>query len=133
MNAQGLFIELVHRLNRYPEAIVLAAALEQHADTEEFKTTATQLSLDLLGGVIEKKQVQRSLDRLQEMGFLEVRTHANYRTHIKVDRAAVEALLRKPVSAYLSGLRDVSFPFLDQVNASGKASSTSSVVPIRGD
>ena len=77
--------------------------------------------------------MQRSLDRLQEMGFLEVRTHANYRTHIKVDRAAVEALLRKPVSAYLPGLRDVSFPFLDQVNASGKASSTSSVVPIRGD
>lgn len=112
---EQLFLDLIHRLRRYPEAMVLYAALEQHADADEFKTTATQLSLDLLAGVLEKKQVQRALDRLQELGFVECRTHANYRTHIKVDRDAVTALLRTPISDYLPGLRQVSFPFLEHV------------------
>lgn len=119
MNMQRLFVELLHRLNRYPETLVLCAVIENGADSEEFKTTATKLSLDMLGGVIDKKQVQRALDRLQELGFMEVRVHANYRTHIKVDREAVQALLRTPVSDFLPGMREVSFPFLEHVKNGG--------------
>ncbi|MDO5693869.1 MAG: hypothetical protein Q4G70_15555 [Pseudomonadota bacterium] len=80
-----------------------------------------RISLDLLGGVLEKKQVQRALDRLAERGLIELRTHANYRTHIKVDRAAVEALLRTPVSDYLPGLRSTSFPFLEHIQSAEAA------------
>ena len=50
---------------------------------------------------------------------MEIRTHANYRTHIKVDRGAVEALLRTPVSDFLPGMREVSFPFLEHVKNGG--------------
>ncbi len=119
MNSQRLFVELIHRLHRYPEALVLCAVLENGADEQEFKTTATKLSLNALGGVIEKKQVQRALDRLQELGFVQVRIHANYRTHIKVDSEAVECLLRTPVSEFLPGMSDVSFPFLEHVKNGG--------------
>lgn len=115
MTNERLLIELVHRLCKYSDAMVLYAVLEQHADIEDFKTTTTKISLDFLGAIIEKKQVQRALERLQERGLLEVRTHANYRTHIKVDREAVDALLRQPVSPYLPGLREVSFPYLEHV------------------
>lgn len=121
MTNESLFINLIHRLGKYPEAVVLAVALEQHADEQEFKTTSVRISLDLLGGVLEKKQVQRALDRLAERGLIELRTHANYRTHIKVDRAAVEALLRTPVSDYLPGLRSTSFPFLEHIQSAEAA------------
>lgn len=133
MTNQELFVAVIHRLKKYSDAVVLMALLEQHADVTEFKTSATQIALDLAGGQIVRRQAQQALARLADMGLIEIRTHANYRTHIKVDSSAVEALLRNSISEYLPGLRDVSFPFLDQVNASGKASSTSSVVPIRGD
>lgn len=96
MECKPLFIALLHRLRRYPEAMVLYAALEQHADEREFKTTLTQMALDILGGQVDRYQVQRALGRLHEKGLVEIRTHANYRTHIKVDRGAVEALLRTP-------------------------------------
>ena len=119
MHMQRLFVELLHRLHRYPETLVLCAALENGADTGEFKTTATKVSLDMLSGVIDKKQVQRALDRLQDLGFVQVRVHANYRTHISVDREAVEALLRTPVSEFLPGMREVSFPFLEHVKNGG--------------
>ena len=119
MECKPLFIALLHRLRRYPEAMVLYAALEQHADEHEFKTTLTQMALDILGGQVDRYQVQRALGRLHEKGLVEIRTHANYRTHIKVDRGAVEALLRTPVSDFLPGMREVSFPFLEHVKNGG--------------
>ena len=121
MECKPLFIALLHRLRRYPEAMVLYAALEQHADEHEFKTTLTQMALDILGGQVDRYQVQRALGRLHEKGLVEIRTHANYRTHIKVDRAAVEALLRTPVSDYLPGLRSTSFPFLEHIQSAEAA------------
>ena len=117
MDNRQLFIALLHRLRKYSDTLVLYVALEQHADEMEFKTSTTKLALDLLGGVIDRFLVQRSLKRLSDLGLVEVRTHANYRTHIKVDREAVNALLRTPVSPMLPGIRRNSFPFLDYVNA----------------
>ena len=117
MESQYLFIELMHRLRNYVDASVLYVELHQHADEVDFKTTAAKISLDYLGGRVEKKQVQRSLDRMVDWGLLEVQVHSNYRTHIKVDRDAVMALLRQPVSPFLPGLRADGFPFLDHVNS----------------
>lgn len=118
MESKDLFIELLHRLHKYSDAAVLYVALQQHADVGEFKTTSTRLALDSLGGAIDRFLVQRSLKRLSDMGLVEIRVHANYRTHIKVDRDAVMALLRQPVSPFLPGLRADGFPFLDHVNSS---------------
>ena len=121
MNQQQLFVNLTHRLKKYSDAVVLYALLEQHADETELKTSATQIALDLAGGRIVRRQAQQAIARLTELELIRVRTHANYRTHIKVDRAAVEALLRTPVSDYLPGLRSTSFPFLEHIHSAEAA------------
>lgn len=118
MTSQQLFVELLHRLRKYSDAAVLHAVLQQHGDVTEFKTSAVKLALDTLGGQIVKRQAQQALERLSRLGLLEIRVHANYRTLIKVDRDAVMALLRQPVSPFLPGLRADGFPFLDHVNSS---------------
>lgn len=123
MDSKQLFTELVHRLQRYDDSMVLHAVIQQQADVIELRTSATRIALDFLGNRVQKKQVQRALDRLSDMGLLQVQAHPNYRTHITVDREAVQALLRTPVSDYLPGLRNDSFPFLDDLNARTKAES----------
>ena len=123
MNSEQFFTALIHRLQRYDDAMVLHAVIQQQADVTELRTTATRIALDLLGHRVEKKQVQRALDRLSDLGLLQVRPHPNYRTLITVDREAVQALLRTPVSDYLPGLSSDSFPFLDDLNARRKAES----------
>ncbi len=117
MTSQQLFIELLHRLRKYSDAVVLHAVLQQHGDEVEFKTSKTQMALDLLGGRLESKQVQRAFNRLSDLGLMDIHVHANYRTHVKVDREAVKALLRTPVSPLLPGIRTDGFPFLEHFNA----------------
>lgn len=121
MTDERFFIDLLHRLQDYDDAMVLYTAIQQQADQTEFKTSSTRIALDLLGNNVEKKQVQRALRRLADHGLIQVRTHANYRTYISVDRDAVNALLRIPVSNSLPGLRSDSFPFLDDLNARAAA------------
>ena len=48
---------------------------------------------------------------------MDIHVHANYRTHVKVDREAVKALLRTLVSPFLPGIRTDGFPFLEHFNA----------------
>lgn len=115
MTNQQLLLNLVHRLRRYDDAVVLYVCLQQAADVNEFKTTATQIAFDRLEGHLGKKQVQRSLERLAAIGVVEMRVHANYRTHLKADRHAVLTLLRQPISAYLPGLCDEAIPLLDEL------------------
>ena len=123
MTSQELFLALLHRLQRYTDAMVLHAMLRQQADVSEFKGSASHISLDLLGGLVHMKQVQRSLIRLGEMGLLQCRTHANYKTHVSVDRAAVKALLRTPVSPYVPGVIEDTFPFLDELKCRRRSKS----------
>lgn len=113
MTNQQLLLNLQHHLRRYDDAVVLYVCLQQAADVSEFKTTATQIAFDRLEGHLGKKQVQRSLERLAAIGVVEMRVHANYRTHISVDRHAVLTLLHQSISAYLPGLRDEAIPLLD--------------------
>ena len=121
MTSQELFLALLHRLQRYPDAMVLHAMLRQQADVSEFKGSASHISLDLLGSLVHMRQVQRSLTRLGEAGLLQCRTHANYKTHVTVDRAAVKALLRTPISPYVPGVIDDGFSLLDELNAEAEA------------
>lgn len=117
MRSQQLFVELVHRLRNYSDAAVLFTALRQGAALREFKVSTTTFALDLLGGQVNKWKVQRSLQRLSDLELVTLRIHENYRTHIKVDADAVRALLRRPVSDFLPGLRDEAFEFLDEPEA----------------
>jgi len=117
MTNQQLFLNLIHSLKRYDDAVVLYVCLQQSADVAEFKTTATSIAFDRLDGQIGKKQVQRSLERLSDVGLIELRVHANYRTHIRVNYEAVHVLVGQLVNSYLPGLRDEVFPFLQAQEA----------------
>lgn len=113
MTQPQFFLELLHRLRKYSDALVLFKVIQQGADRAELKISATTLALDLLGGHVNKWQVQRSLQRLGDLGLLTVRIHENYRTHIQVDAHALRVYLRQPISAYLPGLCDETIPLLD--------------------
>ena len=117
MDSRQLFLELLHRLGKYSDVCVLYALLAQGYDEMEYTTSSARISLNLLGGVIAKKQVQRSLNCLGAIGLIEVRAHPHWRTCIKVNRKAVDALLRKPVRANMPGLRLESFPYLEHCAA----------------
>lgn len=121
MKSDQLFIALIHRLKSYPDAMVLHAVLRQEADVEVYKSSSGQIATNLLGGLVQKKQVQRSLLRLAESGFLEIKVHSQYKTHVTVDREAVQALLRLPVSDYVPGVIEDTFPFLDELKAEAEA------------
>ena len=112
MTSERLFVELLHRIGRYTEAMVLYAVIQQRADEFEVKTTATRISEDILQGKVDRKNVQRALAALEERGLIALRTHPNHRTHITLNHEALLALLRESVSPELPGLRQETFPFL---------------------
>ncbi|QIL73096.1 hypothetical protein G7048_23720 [Diaphorobacter sp. HDW4B] len=119
MTSEQLFTHIVHRLNKYSDAVVLGYLLHDHGDERQVKSSAVKISLDALNGQISPKQVQRSLTDLADLGLIDVKPHPNYRTVITVNRdALVEFLNREPLSTMLPGLRATPFPFLDAINAS---------------
>lgn len=121
LTASDLFIELLHRLRmfdrktKYSDAMLLYYLLRMGADGDsEYKTTSTKVWWDGLAGYIDKNDFQSSTKRLEELGFITVRIHANYKTHFTVHRAAVLQLLSTPeLPSRLPGVDDRNFPFLD--------------------
>ena len=119
MDSKTLFNELLHRLckyegGKYSDAMLLHYLIRQGADDVEFKSTAVKVALDALAGCVNRRDVQRSIERLTQLGLISTRIHANTRTHFTVNRDAVLALLAKPLPRNLPGLDERSFPFLDQ-------------------
>jgi hypothetical protein len=116
MTESELFIELLHRLRHYDDAVVLYAALAQGADKAELQVSAAHLALHHLQGQISRKKVQRSLARLSDLGLVEVRTYDCYRSHIRLDSDALRSFLRVPISQKLPGLADQQIRFLEDWN-----------------
>lgn len=118
MNNEQLFVHILHRLGKYSDALVLHVLLQDHGDERQVKTSAVKMALDALRGRVQRWQVQRSLERLEALGLIEVRPHPNYRTVITVNREALLEFLNKDdLSNMLPGFRVNSFPFLDAINA----------------
>ena len=112
MTSERLFIELVHRLGKYAEVMVLYAIVQQRADEAEFKTSASRIADDILQGQVDVKSVQRAIVSLEAKGLIRTRIHANHRTHITLNQEALSALLSEPLNPDLPGLRQETFPFL---------------------
>jgi hypothetical protein len=126
MDSKALFNELLHRLRKYEDgkysdAMLLHYLLRQGADDSEFKSTAVKVALDALSGCLNRWEVQRSIDRLSQLGLISTRVHANTRTHFTVNREAVLALLAKPLPRNLPGIDERHFPFLDEWKTAQKA------------
>ena len=117
MNSETLFAELIHRLRHYADAMLLFGMLKEHADVREFESTRPKISRRQLENAVDRFDISRSLDRLQTRGLITVRTHANTRTHIAVNRQAVLDLLAEPLSPRLPGRHEFKFPFLEAWNA----------------
>lgn len=119
MDSKALFSELLHRLCKYEDckysdAMLLHYLLRQGADGTEFKTTAVKVALDALHGCINRRDVQRSVERLTKLELISTRVHANTRTHFSVNRQAVLTLLARPLPRNLPGIDERHFPFLDE-------------------
>ncbi|MBR5705711.1 MAG: hypothetical protein IKX21_07075 [Deltaproteobacteria bacterium] len=117
MNSQQLFMELLHRLRGYSDTTVLHALLQQRGDEKECKTSATEMASRYLNGSLSRIQVKRAFNRLASEGLIEVRTQPSYRTYIKVNRDAVDALLREPINPNLPGMSTGSFPYIEHLAA----------------
>lgn len=122
MDSKALFNELIHRLSKYEDgkysdAMLLHYLLRQGADDAEYKTTAVKVAFDALAGCLNRRDVQRSTERLSQLGLISTRVHANTRTHFTVNREAVLALLAKPLPRNLPGIDERHFPFLDEWRA----------------
>lgn len=116
VNGNDLFIRLVQILRSYSDAAVLWTLLKGQADISEISITAGDVSLIELCGTVQKKTVQRTIQKLQEMGFLSVRVQRNTRTLVTVNRDAVLALLRQPIPERLPSVSKKQFPFLNAWN-----------------
>lgn len=113
MQDSALFIHLILQLRSFADAAVLWAALREHADVQELRTTSTLISRVTLAETIDRKTVQRSFKRLEDLGLISMRVHSNTATHVTVDRNAVLALLSAGLDERLPGLDNCrDFPFL---------------------
>lgn len=113
MQDSALFIHLILQLRSFADAAVLWAALREHADVQELRTTSTLISRVTLAETIDRKTVQRSFKRLEDLGLISMRIHNNTATHVTVDCDAVLALLGAGLDERLPGLDDGrDFPFL---------------------
>lgn len=122
MTNEQLFIHLLHRLQKYSDALVLHVLLQDHGDERRVRTSATKMALDSLRGQINRRQVQRAFERLESMGLINVMPQPNYRTLVTVNSdALLEFLNQDPLSGMLPGFRANTFPFLDAVNATALA------------
>lgn len=112
MNGNELFAQLAQRLQSYADAAVLWICLKEHADVEEISITAGKMATIELCDTMKIWDVQRTIKRLELLGFISVRIHKNTRTLVTVHREAVLNLLRQPMPERLPALSKKVFPFL---------------------
>jgi len=117
MNCNNLFMHLIQRMKSYADASVLWVFLKEHADEDEYAVSVYKLAEIQLCGDISKDAAHRSIKKLQELGFLNVRVRKNSETLVTVNREAVLELLRKPVAERMPAVSKKVFPFLDAWNA----------------
>lgn len=116
MNANQLFAQLVQRFRSYSDASVLWILLKEHADVREISVTPSDLSTIELCNSLPRTTIQRTIQRLQELGFISVRSQKNTRTLITVHREVVLDFLRAPLPERLPAVSRKSFPFLNAWN-----------------
>lgn len=117
MNANELFAQLIQRMRSYNDACVLWVLLKEFADEKEYAVSVYHLADVQLAGDIKKSAVHRSLQRLQELGFITTRIRHKSETLIMVDRNAVLTLLRTPIAERLPAVSKKVFAFLDAWNS----------------
>ncbi|WP_404298983.1 hypothetical protein [Alicycliphilus denitrificans] len=117
MTGPDLFVHLVQRMRVYADAAVLWILLKEEADVTETGTTSGSMAETQLCNSIDRKTAQRSLQRLEVLGFITTRVHKNTKTLVTVNREAVLDLLRQRIPERLPAVSKKQFAFLDAWNA----------------
>lgn len=117
LTGNDLFSQLVQQLHNYADAAVLWIFLKEEADEIEYGAKSGKMSEEQLCSTVSSATVKRSIQRLQETGFITTRVHKNTKTLVTVNREAVLELLRKPIPERLPAVSKKQFAFLDAWNA----------------
>jgi hypothetical protein len=122
MTYNDLFIELLHRLESYDDAMALSVLLALGADEVPVVCTVGQLRQSHMAGALTPNRVALSIDRLENRGLLKLhrRSGRSCLVELGADREAIAALLQNPV-AYARctpGNQGLTVPFLNRQNQS---------------
>jgi hypothetical protein len=119
MTNTRLFIELLHRLESYDDAVVLMALLALGADKLPIRATLGQFRQSHLGGMLTPNRVSLAVEHLQTQGLLQmdmptVRLRRSRYGELSIDREAVLALLRQPMvyTEHMPGITEAVIPLL---------------------
>jgi hypothetical protein len=119
MTNNRLFIELLHRLESYDDAVVLMVLLALGADKLPIRATLGQFRQSHLGGMLTPNRVSLAVEHLQSRGLLHmemptVRLRRSRYGELSVDRQAVQALLCQPIvyTELMPGISETVVPLL---------------------
>ena len=116
----ALFVSLMYRLKSFRNTALLTFLLEVEADKKDYASTTSVLALRYLGNQLSRREVQKAVDDLEELGLITTRVHANTKTYFKVNAEQVESLLAQPLPNHLPGMDDLQYPFLSRWAAGRK-------------
>jgi hypothetical protein len=95
---QELFVDLIHRLADYEEAMVLQLLLALRADMAPLRSGKRKLQ-EQLGAAISEANVQRAIGRLALQGLITTRVYPNTYTEFRINVEALDALLCESIPA----------------------------------
>lgn len=127
MTYNDLFIELLHRLESYDDAMALSVLLALGADEVPVVCTVGQLRQTHMAGALTPNRVALSVDRLESRGLLKVsrRSGRSRLVEFSADRDAVANLLSNPIpyARCTPGTKGLPVPFLSQLPGEQQPSS----------
>ncbi len=122
MNYNDLFIELLHRLESYDDAMALSVLLALGADEVPVVCTVGQLRQNHMAGALTPNRVALSIDRLENRGLLKLHRRSGRSRLVEffADRDAIAALLQNPIAyaRYTPGNQNLTVPFLKRSSES---------------
>jgi hypothetical protein len=127
MTYNDLFIELLHRLESYDDAMALSVLLALGADEVPVVCTVGQLRQNHMAGALTPNRVAVSIDRLEHRGLLKLHRRSGRSRLVEffANREAIAALLQNPIAyaRYTPGNQNLAVPFLKRSSASFAGSS----------
>ncbi len=119
MTYNDLFIELLHRLESYDDAMALSVLLALGADEVPVVCTVGQLRQTHMAGALTPNRVALSVDRLEARGLLKVnrRSGRSRLVEFTAERDAVADLLSTPIpyARCTPGTKGLPVPFLSHL------------------
>ncbi|MFY7940652.1 MAG: hypothetical protein ACOVOX_07050 [Burkholderiaceae bacterium] len=122
MTYNDLFIELLHRLESYDDAMALSVLLALGADEVPVVCTVGQLRQNHMAGALTPNRLALSMDRLENRGLLKLHRRSGRSRLVEffAQRDAVSALLQNPFAytRYTPGNQSLTVPFLKRSSES---------------